>query len=59
MREAERREQAATEYAKAVEEKRKVIESKYEQINNDYVKQFDTRVTTGMDSAQNELARAI
>jgi len=59
MREAERREQAATEYAKAVEQKRKVIESKYEQINNDYVKQFDTRVTTGMDSAQNELARAI
>ena len=59
MREAERREQAATEYAKAVEEKRKVTESKYEQINNDYVKQFDTRVTTGMDSAQNELARAI
>ena len=59
MREAERREQAATEYAKAVDEKRKVIESKYEQINNDYVKQFDTRVTTGMESAQNELARAI
>jgi hypothetical protein len=59
MREAERREQAATEYAKAVEQKRKVIESKYEQINNDYVKQFDTRVTTGMDSAQSELARAI
>ena len=59
MREAERREQAATEYAKAVEAKRKVTESKYEQINNDYVKQFDTRVTTGMDSAQSELARAI
>ena len=59
MREAERREQAATEYAKAVEAKRKVTESKYEQINNDYVKQFDTRVTTGMESAQNELARAI
>ena len=59
MREAERREQAATEYAKAVDEKRKVIESKYEQINNDYVKQFDTRVTTGMESEQNELARAI
>ena len=59
MREAERREQAATEYAKAVEAKRKVAESKYEQINNDYVKQFDTRVTTGMESAQKELAMAI
>jgi len=59
MREAERREQAATQYAKAVEEKRKIAESKYEQVNNDYVKQFDTRVTTGMDSAQKELATAI
>jgi len=59
MREAERREQAATEYAKAVEEKRKFAESKYEQINNDYVKQFDSRVTTGMESAQKELATAI
>jgi len=59
MREAERREQAATEYAKAVEAKRKIAESKYEQINNDYVKQFDTRVTTGMESAQKELAMAI
>ena len=59
MREAERREHAATEYAKSVEEKRKFAESKYEQINNDYVKQFDSRVTTGMDSAQKELATAI
>ena len=59
MREAERREQAATEYARAVEAKRKFAESKYEQINNDYVKQFDTRVTSGMESAQKELASAI
>ena len=59
MREAERREQAATEYAKAVEAKRKLAESKYEQINSDYVKQFDTRVTSGMESAQKELAMAI
>jgi hypothetical protein len=59
MREAERREKAAVDYAKAVEEKRKEWESKYSQVNTDYVKQFETRVTTGMESAQNELARAI
>ena len=59
MREAERREAAATEYAKAVDQKRKFAESKYEQINSDYVKQFDSRVTTGMESAQKELATAI
>ena len=59
MREAERREKAAVDYAKAVEEKRKDMESKYSQVNTDYVKQFETRVTTGMESAQNELSRAI
>ena len=59
MREAERREEAATEYAKAVDQKRKFAESKYDQINSDYVKQFDSRVTTGMESAQKELATAI
>jgi len=59
MREAERREKAAVDYAKAVEEKRKDMESRYSQVNTDYVKQFETRVTTGMESAQNELSRAI
>ena len=59
MREAERREKAAVDYAKVVEEKRKEWESRYSQVNTDYVKQFETRVTTGMESAQNELARAI
>ena len=59
MREAERREAAAVDYAKAVEEKRKEWESKYSQVNTDYVKQFETRVTSGMESAQAELSRAI
>jgi len=59
MREAERREQAALEYAKAVENKRAQTESKFTQVNNDYVKQYENRVTSGMDSAQKELATAI
>ena len=59
MREAERREQAALEYAKAVEAKRAQTESKFTQVNNDYVKQYENRVTSGMDSAQKELASAI
>ena len=59
MREAERREKAALDYAQAVEEKRKVAESRYSQVNTDYVKQFETRVTSGMESAQVELSRAI
>ena len=59
MREAERREKAALDYAQAVEEKRKIAESRYSQVNTDYVKQFETRVTSGMESAQVELSRAI
>ena len=59
MREAERREKAALDYAKAVEEKRKTTETKFSKVNEDYVKQFETRVKSGMDSAQKELAAAI
>ena len=59
MREAERREQAALDYAKAVEAKRVQAESKFTRVNEDYVKQYENRVTSGMDSAQKELASAI
>ena len=59
MREAERREKAALEYAKAVEAKRQTTETKFSKVNEDYVKQFETRVKTGLDSAQRELATAI
>ena len=59
MREAERREKAALEYAKAVEAKRQTAETKFTKVNEDYVKQFETRVKTGLDSAQKELASAI
>ena len=59
MREAERREKAALDYAKGVEQKRQTAETKFSKVNNDYVKQFETRVKTGLDSAQKELATAI
>ena len=59
MREAERREKAALEYAKAVEAKRAQTESNFTKVNEDYVKQYENRVTSGMDSAQKELASAI
>jgi len=59
MREAERREKAALEYAKAVEAKRQTVETKFTKVNEDYVKQFETRVKIGLDSAQKELASAI
>jgi len=59
MREAERREKAALEYAKAVEEKRQTTETKFSKVNDDYVKQFENRVKDGLDSAQKSLALAI
>jgi hypothetical protein len=59
MREAERREQAAIDYAKAVEEKRKVLEKRFEKTDSDYIKKFESTISSGMESAQKELAAAI
>ena len=59
MREAERREAAATEYAQAVEAQRASDQKKYLKIDTDYWKRFETSVKSGMDSAQKDLARAI
>jgi len=59
MREAERREQAAIDYAKAVEEKRLALEKRFEKTDADYVKKFETSIQTGLEAAQKELAAAI
>ena len=59
MREAERREQAATEYAKAVEEKRLALEKRFEKTDADYIKKFETTISSGLEAAQKELAAAI
>ena len=59
MREAERREQAAVEYAQAVEKKRQVDNERFEQVDSAYTKKFEDNVKLGMDSAQKELALAI
>jgi hypothetical protein len=59
MREAERREQAAVEYAKAVEQKRQIDQERFNKVDSDYTKKFEDNVKLGMDSAQKELAMAI
>ena len=59
MREAERREQAAIDYAKGVEEKRIQLEARFEKTDADYVKKFETSIQTGLEAAQKELAAAI
>ena len=59
MREAERREQAATEYAQALEYQRKQDQSRFKKMDTDYWSRFEKNVKTGMESAQKELASAI
>ena len=59
MREAERREAAAVEYAAAIEKKRRLDAERFQKVDSDYTAKFEESVKSGMDMAQNELARAI
>ena len=59
MREAERREKAALEYAKGVEESKKELESRFKKTDSDYIKKFETTISSGLEAAQKELAAAI
>jgi len=59
MREAERREGAAVEYAQALEYQRRQDQSQFKKMDTDYWSRFEKNVKTGMESAQKELATAI
>ena len=59
MREAERQRDAATEYAKSIEQKRQALETRFQKTDADYLKKFETSINTGLEAAQKELAAAI
>ena len=59
MREAERREAAAVEYAAAIESKRKQDQDRFSKVNSDYNAKFEETIKSGMDMAQKQLAAAI
>jgi hypothetical protein len=59
LREAQRRENAAIEYAGAVEKKRQMDQERFKQVDSDYTKKFEENVKTGMESAERELSSAI
>ena len=59
LREAERREQAALDYAKGVEKSKQELESKFKKTDSDYIKKFETTISSGLEAAQKELAAAI
>ena len=44
---------------KRVEEKRKALETRFEKTDADYLKKFETSISTGLEAAQKELAAAI
>jgi uncharacterized protein YcbK (DUF882 family) len=49
MREAERREAAAVEYAAAIEKKRKLDQERFNKVDSDYTAKFEESVKSGMD----------
>ena len=59
MREAERREAAALQYAESLEKKRKLDASRLAEVNTEYTTKLEENVTSAMESAQNELRMAI
>jgi len=59
MREAERREQAAIEYARSVEEKRKQDYSRFQKTDLDYLEKFEKNVGAGLEGAERELVAVI
>ena len=59
MREAERREAAALDYAQAVESNRKEMESHFVKRDSASNKKLEESVKTGMEAAEKELAGAI
>ena len=59
MREAERKEAAALEYAAAVESKRRQDQERFNKVDSDYNAKFEETVKSGMEMAQKQLATAI
>jgi hypothetical protein len=56
MREAERREAAAIEYATAIENKRKQDQERFNKVDSDYTAKFEESVKSGMDMAQQTIS---
>ena len=59
MREAERREAAAVKYAQGVIQEKTELENKFKKTDSDYMKKFETTISSGIEAAQKELAAAI
>ncbi len=59
MREAERQREEALNYAKNVQAESEQIKQRMQSLDNNYVNEFSSRVTSQMEQAEAELSRAI
>jgi len=59
MREAERREKAATEYARSVQVQNEELQKRSSQIDESYISEYDQRVTSQEDVLKKKLSEAI
>ena len=58
MREAERREAAALEYAKKVQTEQELLKSKYSRLDTGYVSEMESRIKSSLEAAAAKLAKA-
>jgi|TARA_B100000085_G_scaffold111846_1_gene102018 hypothetical protein len=59
IREAERREKAAVDYAKGLKDKFETAEKKFEETDTNYLKEYDARIDAERDKAKNKLKLAL
>ena len=59
IREAERREKAALEYAKGIKDKFDTVEKKFDETDTNYLKEYDARIDSERDKAKNNLKMAL
>jgi hypothetical protein len=58
MREAERREQAALEYAKTIKNEQDKLQSRYSKLDTGYVSEMENRIKSSLEAASSKLAKA-
>ena len=59
IREAERREKAALEYAKGIKDKYDTVDKKLDETDTNYLKEYDARIDSERDKAKNSLKLAL
>ena len=59
MREAQRREEEAINYAKQVQDEATKLKERFSALDNNYVTEYSNRVSTQMEQTEKELARAM